>query len=119
MANPSAGRCCPRVAELSGEGTRSLPRAQAHGFRSPVRLRRQELDLVGDDLERVAPDTVLTSRTAAVEAHANVDEPALGDVLSGDLSEAAPSDDVVELQLVSPVVDDPEGRDGGAVGRFG
>jgi hypothetical protein len=54
-----------------------------------------------------------------VEAHANVDEPALGDVLSGDLSEAAPSDDVVELQLVSPVVDDPEGRDGGAVGRFG
>jgi hypothetical protein len=54
-----------------------------------------------------------------VEAAANIDEPALGEVLSGDLSEAAPSDDVAELQLVSPVVDDAEGRGGGAVGRFG
>jgi hypothetical protein len=82
-----------------------------------VRLRRQELHLVGDDLERVAPDAVLTSPTAAVKAAADVDESALGEMLSSDLSEAAPGDDVVELQLVSPVVDDPEGRNGGAVGR--
>jgi hypothetical protein len=77
-----------------------------------VRFRRQELDLVGDDLERVAPDAVLTNPAAAVEAAADVDEPTLGEMLGSDLSEAAPSDDVVELQLVSSVVDDPEGRDG-------
>ena len=79
----------------------ALPPARAlRRFRrgSPVGLRRQELDLVGDDLERPAPEAVLTSPTAAVEAATNVDEPALGEMLGSDLSEAAPGDDVVELQ---------------------
>src|SRR5581483_10911179 len=80
-------------------------------------LRREELDLAGNDLRLVAGHAILAGPSAALEPPADVDEPAFGQVLGRNLGQAAPRDHRVVLDGLSPVVRETEASHSDAVRR--
>src|ERR687888_273858 len=63
----------------------------------------EELDRVGDDLDRLALGAVLGLPLAPVEAAVDADRPALREVLRAALALVAPDRDVEVVRLVAPV----------------
>ena len=60
---------------------------------------RQELDLVGDDVEGVALGTVLRIIGAGLKAAFHRDLAALGQITGAELRSLSPADDVEEIRL--------------------
>ena len=83
---------------------RGAPRART-GWPPPlaVAAAAEELDAVGDDLDRLALGAVLGLPLAPVEAAVDPDRAALGEVLRAALGLVAPDGDVEVVRLVGPL----------------
>src|SRR5438132_3124337 len=94
---------CRRRAEIGGlrrRGRRHELVAAAARF---VAAAAEELDRVGDDLDRLALRAVLGLPLAPVEAAVDADGPALREVLRAALGLVSPDGDVEVVRLVAPL----------------